>query len=202
MAITVLNSNPCETEEMATASLAGLIAGYERGGHSVAVREMRTEETPAGWIAFVSIEIDELEEEEEADKKTKDSEMKKAEEVIEEQNSLFYAMHHTGQSEAQRAFPEVEGGPDPVQLMDEREERRRELEELYKEEAPRDQDLIGIESSADELSQTFENDFQVAIEREPELDVSGVIYVPEDIFSEEELARRRRTEELTPEPQE
>lgn len=190
MASTVLNSMPCPTEDIAASSLAGMIVGYEQGGHKVFVREIKTEETPAGWIAVVSIDIEDLEDEGEREE-PQESEFKKAEDVIEDQNALFYTMHHIRTSEAERAFPEVEEEVNLVGLMEENEERMRLLEEGDRK-VPQE-DMIGVDSNSDALSDVFENDFQVAIEPET---------TPEIFMTEEELRRRKRTAEPVPEPQE
>jgi hypothetical protein len=191
MANTILNSVPCPTEDIATSSLAGMIAGYERGGHKVNVREMKTEETPAGWIAVVAIEIEDLEEEDEVDE-PKESELKKAEEIIETQNALFYTMHHMPDSEAKRAFPEVDDSMIPGDLRSEEEN----VSLMYPDgqvDSSTPEDIIGLDSNADELSEVFESDFQEA---------TGPDVTPEVILTEEELRRGQLAEEFRPEPQE
>lgn len=201
MTIAVLTSNPCATEDMATASLGGAIAEYGRGGHKVSVREMTTQETEAGWIATVSVEIEDLEEEEEAEQK--ESELRKVEEQIGHDNEVSHMMHLVPGSVAGSAFPAIEEIVDANAIVEQNQEMMDSIE------APDTlaQETIGIDQNANVLAQELENDFTqaMAVEPPPEdsaVDLALLYRRPDTPVSaltadelEEEAARRRHQEE-------
>lgn len=158
-ATTKLESIPSSTPEAASASLQGVIMGFGQGGHEVNVRGIDIQELDDGtFIAYALIEIEDLEEEEEQRPEDRESEAKKAEEIIEKENELYWMTHGQRGSEAERALPD---GGEPLSAD----------EIVDADTTPRlsdDQDeTIGIDQDPVELSETLENDFSQAMNNEP-----------------------------------